>query len=142
MNSLSVSGRILAGFALAGFLAAWFLPAVSEVPGWMAFRYGMSALWPYQGTSTAEFEDAVPQVLSALTNVAFVVMFGLLVANKIKRPGLYFRVAIACFIMDLYWFVQFLRDGSAGDLLVGYYLWLVAFALLILIGWMLMRAGK
>jgi hypothetical protein len=105
----------------------------------MAFRYAMSPLWPYKGSTTGGFEEAVPYVLSGLTNVVFAVMFGLLVADKIKRPGLYFRVAIACFIMDLYWFVQLLRDGSVGDLHVGYYVWLAGFALQILIGWMLMR---
>ena len=141
MNSLSVTGRTLAGFALACFLAAWFLPALSEVPGWMAFRFAMTPLWSYNSSTTRGFEDGVPYVLSGLTNVVFVVMFGLLVTNKIKRPSLYFRVAIACFVMNLYWFVQLVRDGSVGDLLIGYYVWLVAFALQILIGWMLMRAG-
>jgi len=139
MNS---SIRNLGGLAAVCFLAAWFLPAASEVPGWMAFRYAMASLWPYQDAAPAGIEDAVPQVLSALTNVVFVVMFVNLFAQKVTRPGLYFRVAIACFVLNLYWFVQLLRDGTLSDLHIGYYVWLVAFALQVMIGWLLMRSPK
>ena len=135
--------RNLGWSAAACFVAAWFLPAASEVPGWMAFRFAFAPVWPY-GSSGGEgsVEDAVPQVLSALTNVVFVVMFAQFVAGKIHRPGLWFRVAIACFVLDLYWLVQMLRDGAARDLLIGYYVWLAAFALLVVIGWLLMRAAR
>ena len=133
--------RILGWIAAVCFLASWFLPVASEVPGWMAFRYAFSPVWPYQ-SSDSQAADAVPQVLSALTNVAFVVMVVQLFTGKVTRPGLYFRVTIACFVLDLYWLVQMLRDGSARDLWIGYYVWLVAFALLVIIGWMLMRSAR
>ena len=142
MGSVSPSIRNLAWFAAACFLAGWLLPAASEVPGWMAFRYALSPLWPYKGSTADGFEDAVPQVLSALTNIVFIVMFVLLIANKVARPSLYFRVAIACCLLDLYWFVQLLRDGTVSDLRVGYYVWLAAFAIQVLIGWMLTRAKQ
>jgi hypothetical protein len=108
----------------------------------MAFRFAFAPVWPYHPAEPGGVEDAVPQVLSALTNVAFAVMFLQLIAGKVRHPGLYFRVAIACFVLNLYWLVQILRDGSAHDLRIGYYVWLAAFALLVLIGGMLMRAAR
>ena len=134
--------RNLGWLAVACFLAAWFLPAAPEVPGWMAFRYAFAPLWPYQSSQSQAVEDAVPHVLSALTNVVFVALFLQLIAGKVMRPGLYFRVAIACFVLNLYWFVQMLRDGSVRDLRIGYYVWLVAFALLAIVGGMLMRSAS
>jgi hypothetical protein len=133
--------RKLGWIAAGCFLAAWFLPAASAVPGWMAFRYAFAPVWPYD-SSPAGGEDAVPQVLSALTNVAFLAMLLQLMAGKVRRPGLYFRVAIACFVLNLYWLVQMLRAGSARDLWIGYYVWLAAFALLVLIGGLLMRSAN
>jgi heme/copper-type cytochrome/quinol oxidase subunit 4 len=139
---LNIAARNLGMLAAACFVAAWFLPAAADVPGWMAFRYAFSPVWPYGSSAPQGGEDAVPQVLSALTNVAFVVMFAQLLARRVKRPGLFLRVAIACFVLDLYWFVQMLRDGSGRDLLVGYYLWLAAFALLVVIGGILTRGAR
>jgi hypothetical protein len=134
--------RNLAWLAAACFLASWFLPAASEVPGWMAFRYAFAPLWAYRQSAPQGVEDVVPQVLSALTNVAFIVMFFLVILGNVRRPGLFFRAAIACFVLDLYWFVQMLRDHSLHDLWIGYYVWLVAFALLMLIGWMLIITAR
>lgn len=132
--------RNLGWLAAVCFAAGWFLPAASEMPGWMAFRYAFAPVWPYDGSRMdGGVEDAVPQVLSALTNVVFIVMLAQLMLGRVKRPGLYFRVAIACFVLNLYWFVQMLRDGSAHELWIGYYVWMVAFALQVLIGWMLAR---
>jgi hypothetical protein len=134
--------RILSWSAAACFVAAWFLPVASDMPGWMAFRYAFSPVWPYGSSVPGIIEDAIPQVLSALTNVVFVVMFAQLAADKVTRAGLWFRVAIACFVLDLYWLVQMLRDGSAHELWIGYYVWLAAFGLHVLIGGLLMRRGR
>jgi hypothetical protein len=135
--------RNLAWLAAACFVAGWFLPAASEVPGWMAFRFAFAPVWPYRDTGgDGSVEDAVPQVLSALTNVVFVVLFAQLVLGKPMRAALYLRVAIACFVLNLYWFVQMVRDGALRDLWIGYYVWMVAFALQVLIGWMLTRAAR
>lgn len=132
--------RNLCLLAAACFLASWFLPVGSEVPGWMAFRYALSPLWPYGHTGPADVEDAIPQVASALTNVVFVIMFVMVIQRAVRRPSLFFRVAIICFVANLYWFVQLLRDGSLHDLLIGYYVWVLAFALMLVIGWLLMRS--
>ena len=134
--------RTLGWLAAACFVAAWFLPVAAEVPGWMAFRYALAPLWPYGSPGAGSVEDAVPQVLSALTNLVFVVMLAQLVLGKVSRPALWLRVAIACFVLDLYWLVQMFRDGSGRPLLIGYYAWLMAFALLIVIGALRMRSMR
>jgi len=135
------SVRTLAWISAACFVAAWFLPAAADVPGWAAFRYALSPLWPYHTAEARAVEDAAPQVLSALTNVAFVVMFALLVAGKVRRPGLFLRVGVACFALNLYWLVEVARHGSMRDLWIGYYAWQAAFALLAFIGWRLVRTS-
>jgi heme/copper-type cytochrome/quinol oxidase subunit 4 len=132
----------LAIVAVLGWVACWFLPVMPEVPGWSAFRFALSAIWPYQGSGAEDIEDAVPQVLSALTNVVFVLMIAPLVRGRITRPGLFIKVAIACFILNLYWFVQLARDHELGDLKIGYYVWMLAFALLIVIGALIHRTSK
>jgi hypothetical protein len=117
--------------AAAAFLASWFLPVIKDVPGWMAFRYALAPLVPYRDAGTVTWEDSAPQVMSALTNVVFVILFVLWQLNQTVRPGLFVRIAIACFVLNLYWFVTAWRGNDVGDLLAGYYVWLAAFALLL-----------
>jgi hypothetical protein len=119
-------------------VAAWFLPVATDLPGWMAFRHAFAPVWPY-GHESSAVEDAIPHVLSASTNVVFVVMWAQLVTRRLTRPGLWLRVAIACCVVDLYWFVLMLRDGGGQRLGIGYYVWLAAFAQLAIIGGLLMR---
>jgi hypothetical protein len=120
----------LAWTAAAAFAASWFLPVLADVPGWMAFRYALAPLIPYRDAGNMGFEDAAPQVMSALTNIVFVLLFVLWAIRQSPRPGLFVRIAIACLLLDLYWFVKAARDGHVSDLLIGYYMWLGAFALL------------
>ena len=93
------------------------------------------------------WDDAAPHVMSALTNVVFVILFVLWATRQSPRPGMFVRIAIACFLLNLYWFVQ--RRGAKTeleDLLAGYYVWLAAFALLlgvaILIAYAIRRTSK
>jgi hypothetical protein len=113
------------------FASSWFLPVLDDVPGWMAFRYALAPLVPFRDAGSTHWEDNAPQVLSALTNVVFVVLFALWASKRSPRPGLFVRIAIACFVLNLYWFVSAARDNSVKDLLFGYYLWVAAFALLL-----------
>jgi hypothetical protein len=124
------------------WLASWFLPVVDNISGWQAFRYALSSLWPYQGHRSNEFDDAVPHVLSAFTNVAFVILAAHVELGRVTRPGMYLRVAIACVVLDLYWLVQLVRDGSANALQMGYYAWLAAFVLLVVSGVSIHRTSR
>lgn len=116
--------------AAASFIASWFLPAIDGVPGWEAFRFALSPLVPYRQFGSLG-DHAVPAVLSALTNLVFALLFVLWLTGQQVRPGLFVRIAIACFVLDLYWLVQAWRDADLGSLRIGYFLWLAAFALLL-----------
>ena len=123
--------QALAWTAAALFTASWFLPVLEDVPGWMAFRYALSPLIPYRGLGETGWGDAAPQVMSALTNVVFVILFVLWAIGQNPRPGMFVRIALACFLINLYWFVNIWRDDALEDLLFGYYAWMAAFALLL-----------
>jgi hypothetical protein len=122
---------VLAWTAGAAFAASWFLPVLDAIPGWMAFRYALAPLVPFEAAGDLAWEDSVPQVLSALTNVVFIILFALWASKQTVRPGLFVRIAIACFLVNLYWFVKAFREHGVADLLIGYYVWEAAFALLL-----------
>jgi hypothetical protein len=114
------------------WLAAWFLPVVEGYAGWAAFRAALEG--PFRANSPVRGDDGVPQLLSALTNLAFVVLFAHWLRGEITRPWLFLKVAIACLLLDLYWLVEMLRAGERTLLLSGYYVWLAAFALMVTLG--------
>jgi len=118
--------------AAACWVAAWFLPVVQDYSGWAAFREALSG--PFRDPFPVGGEEAVPQVLSALTNVVFALMFALWLRARLSQPVLFLKIAIACLLLNCYWLVQLLRAGEASGLLFGYYVWLAAFALLVAVG--------
>jgi hypothetical protein len=125
--------KALAWTAATLFAASWFLPVLDDMPGWTAFRYALAPLVPFRDRDEGSvgWEDSAPQLMSALTNVVFVLLFALWATRQGPRPGLFVRVALACFLLNLYWFVSAWRDNALKDLLLGYYVWLAAFALLL-----------
>ncbi len=134
--------RQIARAAALLWLISWLLPVFDDIVGWQAFRYALSSLWPYQGRESSEIDDAVPHVLSASTNVVFIILAAHVELGRVTRSGLFLRVTIACLLLNLYWLVQLIRDGSAGELQVGYYAWLVAFALLVVSGVSIHRTSR
>lgn len=129
-NNRDMLIRTLVWLAACAFLASWFLPALEGIPGWAAFRHALSPLVPF-GQAAILGEHSIPAVLSALTNVMFVVLFALWLARQMFRPGMFVRLALACLLLNLYWLVQAVRDDDLASLKLGYYLWLGAFALLL-----------
>lgn len=129
-----VAIRTMLWLAAGAFLACWFLPVLPDLPGWAAFRHALAPLLPFRDASPQPAEDAAPQVMSALTNLVFVVLFVRQAWGRPVRAALLLRVAIACFLINLYWFVQMVRHGEAGGLMAGYYAWQLAFVLLAAIG--------
>jgi hypothetical protein len=136
--------KVLAWTAAALFVASWFMPVLSDVPGWMAFRYALAPLVPFRDhdAGSVGWEDSAPQLMSALTNVVFVILFALWVSRQHPRPGLFVRFALACFLLNLYWFVSAWRSDAVGDLLSGYYVWLAAFALLLAVAMLIAFASR
>ena len=126
----------------AAFAASWFLPVLDDVPGWMAFRYALAPLVPYAPASELDWEDSVPQVLSALTNVVFVILFALWLTKQRVRPGLFVRFTLVCLLLNLYWFVKAWREHGIKDLLMGYYVWLAAFALMLAVAALIAFASR
>jgi hypothetical protein len=134
--------QALAWTAAALFTASWFLPALEDVPGWMAFRYALAPLVPFRDAGTIAWEDSAPQVMSALTNVVFVILFGLWATRQSPRPGMFVRISLACFLLNLYWFVKAWREDGLTDLRAGYYVWLAAFALLLGVAVLIASASR
>ena len=130
-EQLTKLSKILAWTAAAAFAASWFLPVLDDVPGWMAFRYALAPLVPFRDAGNIAWDESAPQVMSSFTNVVFIILFGLWASNQAVRPGLFVRIAIACFVLNLYWLVSAWREHGLHDLLIGYYMWLAAFALLL-----------
>jgi hypothetical protein len=126
--------RIPVLIACALWLASWFLPVAHGVSGWEAFRYSLS-----RGAGDA---DALPQALSALSSVVFLVLAWRALRAHVSRPGLFARVAFACALFDLYWLVDAVRQDRWIDLLIGYYVWIAAFALLALSGVSVRRTSR
>ena len=91
------STHALAWLASAFFLASWFLPVLADVPGWMAFRYALAPLVPYRdlGASSIGWEDSVPQIMSALTNVVFVILMALWASRQSPRARHYEPAEVA-----------------------------------------------
>jgi hypothetical protein len=134
--------QILGWIAAGAFLASWFMPVLEDVPGWMAFRYALAPLVPYRDAGTLDWEDSAPQVMSALTNVVFVILFALWLLRQSPRPGMFVRIAIACLLLNFYWFVSAWRDDNLKDLLLGYYVWLAAFALLLVVASLIASSSR
>jgi len=121
------------GWTAAGcWLASWFLPVVPDYAGWQAFHAAISG--PFRASFPVAGDDAIAQVLSALTNVGFVALFWSWWHGHRLRASLFTKLAIFCLVLNLYWLVQMVRAGEARGLLAGYYVWLAAFALLVAAG--------
>ena len=73
---------------------------LEDVPGWMAFRYALAPLVPFRDAGTIGWEDSAPQVMSALTNVVFVILFALWATRQRPRSGMFVRIALACFLLE------------------------------------------
>src|SRR5689334_11779125 len=86
---------VLAWIAAVLWAVSWFLPVLADVPGWMAFRYALAPVIPYRDADSLAFEDAAPQVMSALTNVVFALLFVMWAMRRSPRPGLFVRITIA-----------------------------------------------
>lgn len=115
--------------AAIAFLASWFLPVMDNTRGWEAFRYALAPLLPFRDVGSQTSQENIPQVLSALTNVVFILLFVLWLIKQMFRPGMFVRIAIACALLNLYWPVMALRNGELRVLLTGYYVWEAAFVL-------------
>jgi hypothetical protein len=124
--------QLLALGALGCWLAAWVLPVMEGYPGWAAFRAALTG--PFRENFPVRGEDAALQMLSAATNLVFVLLLLAWWRRRITRPVVFLKIALLCLLVNLYWLVEMLRAGEHHGLLVGYYAWLASFALLVALG--------
>ena len=117
---------ILAGVANA---LGWVLPVVDDYRGWNAFRVGLSPIWPYEQFHIEAWYLIVLSVSSALTNGLFVVVAALLLKGGVSARVLLW-VAAAATLLNLHWVIT--MEDSRDDLTIGYFIWVVSFALLAL----------
>jgi hypothetical protein len=126
--------------AAACWLASWLLPVVRGYPGYAAFQAALTG--PFGGANPVRGEQAAAELLSALTNVAFLLMFVAWLRDRVSRPTLMLKVSLACLLMNLYWLVEAARAGELRELMVGYYAWLAAFLLLGALAGVIASSGR
>ncbi len=124
-----MKSRTLLLVAGAVFITSFFLPAYSGSRGFECFDYCWSLLWKYP-------EESVPKWLYyagfVITNVAFVLVFTLRLArSRFHITG--FIVSALAFFHVLSWLFVNLRRTDIASLQVGYYLWLLAYILLLVV---------
>lgn len=124
--------RILGAATACCWAVSWFLPVIDGYAGWEAFRASLAG--PFKEGYPGRGEESVPQLLSALTNVVFVVLLHGWIRGRGPRPAMFVKLALVCLVLNLYWPVQMLRAGVRDGLLAGYWLWLAAFAGLLALG--------
>lgn len=116
---------------------AWVLPVIEEFRGFHAFRVALSPLWPYEEFRIDGVWLIVLCVSSALTNGVFVVVAGLLLAGRVSARVLLW-VAGAATLLNLHWVITMERERN--DLEIGYFIWVVSFALLALAAYLQVAA--
>ena len=116
--------------AVVANVLGWWLPVADDYRGWQAFRVALSPLWPFEQFKIEPGVLLVLSVASALTNLLFVVLAVLLVAVPQARARLVLWAAAAATLLNLHWPIS--MEENADDLLIGYYVWVVGFALLAL----------
>ncbi len=113
-------------------LAAWLLPALNVLgfllPGWQTFFVTLSVFWP---SKDGAWYDPLLLGLSAVTTLIFVVGSPLVVfrgSSSVQRTAAW--VAAAAFLFNAHWCVFGELEWS--EFRIGYFLWLLSFAMLAL----------
>jgi len=120
------------------YSVAWFLPVVKGgvtlphgLPGWEAFRYAASAVWPIDASKFDDWYVAVLSTISAVTSLLFIPATLLVLSRgsgALRRISAW--VATSAFVVNAHWYVLFGSDRK--DLRIGYFLWWLSFLLLAL----------
>lgn len=125
--------------AIVANVLGWVLPAVYNEAGWRAFRAALSPLWPYEGFKLDPGWLLVLSVASALTNVLFAVLAGLLVLRR-ERARVALWLAAAATLLNLHW--PFSMGAERRLLEAGYFIWAASFALLALAAFLAVRVHR
>jgi hypothetical protein len=122
--------ELLIAAVLANVLG-WLSPVIDEFRGWQAFRVALSPVWPFEAFRIEEGYLAILSVASALTNGLFAAIAVLLwVRSERGLAKVCLWLAAGTTLLNLHWPIT--MGDSAADLELGYYVWVVGFALLAL----------
>jgi len=117
----------------------WLLPAFSDERGWAAFVFALSPLWDYRHFQSEGLGLIAFIVLSALTNVLFVVLAAALAFGPARRAKPVLYAAAAATLLNLYW--PILLEADRGRLEAGFFIWVSSFTLLALSAFLTSRAA-
>ena len=123
--------------AIVANVLGWVLPAAMDVRGWEAFTLAVSPLWSddFAGESVWLL---ILMVASALTNVLFIALAGLLLRGRNAKAVLWAAAAAA--VLDLHWVITLEADRRY--LASGYFIWVCSFALLALSAFLALRPAR
>jgi hypothetical protein len=126
---------------LAGVVAnvlGWVLTAAMDVRGWEAFVLALSPLWSFDDFADEPAWFLILIVASALTNVLFVALAGLLALGR--NPKAVLSAAAAATLLNLHWVVTLEADRRYLE--SGYFIWVCSFALLALSAFLVLRPPR
>ncbi len=119
--------RTLLWVAGAVFITSFFLPAYSGSNGFECFNYCLGILLKYPEDSFLKWLYYAGFVV---TNIAFALVLALrLVRSRFRITG--FIVTAVAFFHVLSWLLVHLRKEDIALIKAGYYLWLLAYGLLL-----------
>ena len=125
--------------AVVANVLGWVLPAFSDERGWAAFVFALSPLWDYRNFQSQPLGLLAFIVLSALTNVLFVALAGVLAFGAARRTRAVLWAAAAATLLNLYW--PILLEADRGRLEPGFFIWVSSFALLALSAFLTLRSA-
>jgi hypothetical protein len=124
--------------AVAANVLGWVLPAAMDVRGWEAFVLALSPLWSVDDFADEPLWFLFLIVASALTNLLFIALAGLLMRGRGHKAVLW--TAAAATLLDLHWVMTLGPDRRY--LASGYFIWVCSFALLALSAFLALRPSR
>jgi hypothetical protein len=115
----------------------WVLAAAMDVRGWEAFTLALSPLWSFDQFADEPVWFVILIVASALTNVVFIALAGLLLRGR--QPKAVLWASAAATLLNLHWVVTLEADRRY--LAPGYFIWVASFALLALSAFLTLRSA-
>ena len=124
--------------AVVANVLGWVLKAAMDVRGWEAFVLALSPLWSFEDFADDSVWFLILIVSSALTNVLFLALAGMLFRGR--KPQAVLWSAAAATLLNLHWVVTLGADRRY--LAVGYFVWVSSFALLALSAYLVVRPSR
>ena len=124
--------------AIVANVLGWVLAAAMDVSGWKAFVMALSPLWSFDDFANEPVWFLILVVGSALTNVLFIALAGLLLRGRTPKAVLW--TAAAATLLNLHWVVTLGSDRRY--LAGGYFIWVCSFALLALSAFLVLRQAR